>query len=147
MVVFHLWDTWKKAFDLAPLDSAIATLGKTFSRVRASVENVPTHLPGETPFTLARRFPSIPMDIRWAALYDELAHFEAVVDRIANVHLQARFQNRRWVLAADAPFTVEEAIAALRSWGYHGLWTVEGTGLQNQTWDDLAIALNWLRTL
>jgi hypothetical protein len=147
VVVFHLWDTWKESFDLAPLEHAIAALGETFPAVRASVENVPTHLQGETPFTLARRFPWMTLDIRWAALYDELASFEAVVDRIVNVHLQARLDEGCWILPPDAPFTVEEAIATIRSWGYRGLWTVEGSGLRDRTWDDLAAALDWLRAL
>ncbi|MBU0705577.1 MAG: hypothetical protein KKC18_17165, partial [Chloroflexi bacterium] len=54
--VFHLWDTWKEAFDSSALQDALYEVALQYPCVKPSVENVPTHLAGFTPFELVRRF-------------------------------------------------------------------------------------------
>jgi len=93
--VFHLWDTWKERFDIASLKSAFLGISNQFPKVKASVENIPTHLGGCTPFDLVELFDWVTLDLRWAALYDELDAFEPIVDRIVNVHLRGKLEGRK----------------------------------------------------
>ena len=83
--VFHLWDTWKEDFDTAFVHDTFTEIAAQHPSIKASVENAPTQLQGATPFDLAREYDWITLDLRWAALYDELDRFAAVKDRIANV--------------------------------------------------------------
>jgi len=139
--VFHLWDTWKEDFEPVLLQGVLGEAAAGYPHVRASVENVPTHLPGFTPFELARRFEWITLDLRWAAMYDELDRFEAVKARIANVHLRGRLEGKQWVLDG-APFGFYEALDLIRDrWGYAGPLTVEPGGLRAGDWQDLVAAM------
>ena len=142
--VFHLWDTWKEAFDSSGLQDALYEIALQYPRVKPAVENVPTHLAGFTPFELVRRFEWITLDLRWVALYDELDRFEIVRKRIANVHLRGRLEGDGWVLE-DAPFGFYEALDTIRSeWGYSGLLTMEPEGLHGD-WENLVAAMSSLR--
>lgn len=144
--VFHLWDTWKDAFDAALLQETLEAISAHHPGVRAAVENVPTHLPGRTPLDLLRAFRWITLDLRWAALYDELEAFAPLHSRIANVHLRGRLAGGQWELA-DAPFGFYQALDLIRrEWGYTGLLTMEPEGLAAGQWDDLARAMASLRT-
>lgn len=139
--VFHLWDTWQEAFDVHLLHDVLRQAAARHPAVQAAVENVPTHLAGHTPFDLAQRFAWITLDLRWAALYDELDRFEAVKERIANVHLRGRLQGDEWVLD-DAPFGFYEALDIIRNeWGYGGLLTMEPSGLRQGDWHNLVAAM------
>jgi sugar phosphate isomerase/epimerase len=143
--VFHLWDTWKNAFDPSFLQDALQEVVIRHPCVKASVENVPTQLAGFTPFDLVRRFEWITLDLRWAAMYDELDRFEAVKGRIANVHLRGRLGGSKWVLD-DAPFGLYEALDTIRGrWGYSGLLTMEPGGLHDGDWESLVAAMSSLR--
>ncbi len=143
--VFHLWDTWKEAFDPGFLRDVLGEIAPQYPGVKAAVENVPTHLTGYTPFELVRDFEWITLDLRWAALYDELDRFESVKARIANVHLRGRLAGNRWVLN-DAPFGFYEALNTIRNeWGYSGLLTVEPEGLDG-AWENLVAAMWSLRS-
>jgi sugar phosphate isomerase/epimerase len=143
--VFHLWDTWKIEFDLAVLPRALSEAAAAFPAVKASVENVPTHLPGSTPFDLVSQFEWITLDLGWAAMADELGRFQAVLDRIVNVHLRGRLQEGRWVLD-HAPFGFYEALNLIRGeWGYGGPLTMEPAGLQDGDLEDLCAAMVSLR--
>lgn len=143
--VFHLWDTWKGAFDPSILQDVLYEIATQYPRVRASVENVPTHLAGFTPFELVGQFEWITLDFRWAALYDELDRFESVKEQIANVHLRGRLEGSKWVLD-DAPFHLYEALDTIRSkWSYSGLLTMEPGGLRDGDWANLVAAMRSLR--
>jgi sugar phosphate isomerase/epimerase len=148
--VFHLWDTRKEDFDPAFVHSVFTEVAAQHPGVKASVENIPTHLPGLTPFDLAKEYDWITLDLRWAALYDELDKFEAVKDRIANVHLRGEIENGRWVIPADwfpaqKSFDFYQALDTIKNqWGYQGLLTVESIP-QNSTWKDLIAATASLR--
>lgn len=142
--VFHLWDTWKEDFSITFLHDVLDEISCLYE-VSASVENVPTHMEGVTPFDLVKEFESITLDLRWAALYDELEKFEEVKDCITNIHVRGELQGGKWVLN-KAPFEVYEALEMIRSWGYSGLITVEPEGgVHNCDWDDLVEALSSLR--
>ena len=93
--VFHLWDTWREAFDPDSLQDVFQEIAICYPGVKAAVENVPTHLDSFTPFDLVKRFRWITLDLRWAALYDELGRFEPLQDRIANVHLRGTLVSDR----------------------------------------------------
>jgi len=109
------------------------------------VENVPTHLSSFTPFELVKQFEWITLDLRWAALYDELDKFEAVKEKIVNVHLRGRLVGSKWVLD-DAPFDFYEALNYIKSkWNYTGLLTMEPSGLRDGNWENLVIAMLSLR--
>ncbi len=142
--VFHLWDTWKEAFDPAFLRDTLRDIASSYPTVKAAVENVPTHLIDCAPFDLARAFAWITLDLRWAALYDELDRFEAAADRIANVHLRGRLEDGVWTLDR-APFGLYEAVETIKGWGYAGLWTLEPEGrLSEGDWENLAAAMSAL---
>lgn len=144
--VFHLWDTWKESFDPTFLKSAFREVVAQCPdvKVKASVENVPTHLAGFTPFELVREFEWITLDLRWAALYDELDRFELVKNRIANVHLRGRLEGSKWVLN-QAPFGFYEALDTIRNrWGYSGVLTMEAS-VRGSNWEDLVAAMSSLR--
>jgi sugar phosphate isomerase/epimerase len=148
--VFHLWDTWKEDFDPAFVHGVFTEIAAHHPGVKASVENIPTHLPGLTPFDLAKEYDWITLDLRWAALYDELDKFEAVKDHIANVHLRGEIENGRWVIPADwfpaqKSFDFYQALDTIKNrWGYQGLLTVESIP-QSSTWKDLIAATASLR--
>jgi sugar phosphate isomerase/epimerase len=96
--------------------------------VKASVENIPTHLKGYTPFDLVKSFEYVTLDLRWAAMYNELDRFESIVDRIVNVHLRGSLKGDKWVLERS-DFGFYEALKRIRNdWKYTGLLTVEPEG-------------------
>jgi hypothetical protein len=142
--VFHLWDTWKENFDAGFLQNVLHEISPQYPGVKASVENVPTHLAGYTPFELVRRFEWITLDLQWAALYDELDKFESVKERLANVHIRGRLEGNRWLLEG-APFGFYEALDTIRGkWGYSGLLTMEPGGLRDGDWERLVAAMSTL---
>jgi sugar phosphate isomerase/epimerase len=99
-----------------------------FPKVKASVENIPTHLEGYTPFGLVKSFEHVTMDLGWAAMYEELDAFESMINSIVNVHLRGSLKESKWVLErSDLDFY--ETLNRIRNeWGYSGLLTVEPEG-------------------
>ena len=143
--VFHLWDTRSEVFEPGYLHDVLTEIASHYPRVKAAVENVPTHLPGYTPFDLVKAYEWLTLDLRWAALYGELDRFEALKERIANVHLSGRLEGARWV-QDDAPFGFYEAVDMIRNtWGYHHLWTLEPRRLSEGAWENLLAAMSSLR--
>jgi hypothetical protein len=129
--VFHLWDTWKPDFDLHHIKSIFSEVTSQFSKVKASVENIPTHLIGNSPFSIVSSFDYVTLDLRWAALYGELDAFERIVDSIVNVHLRGKLEKDRWVLDRSS-FEFYEALNKIRNeWKYEGLLTMEPEGKIN----------------
>jgi sugar phosphate isomerase/epimerase len=123
--VFHLWDTWKTSFDAHRLEKTLLNVADQFPKVKASVENIPTHLRGYTPFRLVNPLKYITLDMRWAALYDELDLFESIMGNVVNVHLRGKLQQDKWILDRSS-FDFYEALNKLtHKWKYEGLLTVE----------------------
>jgi hypothetical protein len=133
--VFHLWDTWARGFDLGRIQKTFRGIACRFPGVKASVENIPTHLEGYTPFALVKLFDYVTLDLRWAILHSELDSFELIVDKIANVHLRGKLWQGKWVL--DHPgFDFYEALKRIRNnWGYEGLLTMEPDGAVDSSFD------------
>jgi len=126
--VFHLWDTWKASFDPQKVESMLLGVADQFPKVKASVENIPTHLEGYTPFGLVKSFEHVTMDLRWAAMYKEFDAFESIINGIVNVHLRGSLKESKWVLERS-DFDFYEALNKIRKeWGYLGLLTVEPEG-------------------
>lgn len=126
--VFHIWDTWMTEFDPGNLVKVFLDVMSQFPRVKASVENVPTRLKHCTPFSLVELFDFVTLDLRWAALYDELDKFESIVDKIVNVHLRGKLEQNRWVLDRSS-FSFQEALdKIINEWRYPALLTVEPEG-------------------
>jgi sugar phosphate isomerase/epimerase len=126
--VFHLWDTWKKSFDLYNAENIFLKTVERFPKVKASVENVPTSLEGYSPFMLVRSFEHVTLDLRWASKYNELDAFESIVDSLANVHLRGSLKRSKWFLERSS-FDFYEALNKIRDdWKYSGLLTVEPEG-------------------
>ena len=144
--VFHVWDTRKKEFDSEAVREVFLEISRQFSRVKASVENIPTHLRGHTPFTLAEQFDYVTLDLRWAALYDELDRFESIVDKIVNVHLRGRLEGNAWVLNRSS-FSFQQALSKIQGkWKYPGLLTVEPEGgTDSSSYDSFIKAMKSLR--
>ncbi len=123
--VFHLWDSWKTSFDIDHLRMIFSEIADQFPKVRASVENIPTHLEGRSPFDLVRSFDYVTLDSRWAALYDELDLFGSITHNIVNVHLRGRLEGDGWVLERSSFSFYEGLDTITKKWGYTGLLTVE----------------------
>jgi hypothetical protein len=150
--VFHLWDTWKENFNPAFLVESLAQAACAYPHIKASVENVPTHLPGATPFTLAREFEWLTLDLRFAAMYAELAEYETLRSQIANVHLSAQLDGGRftlnpaWFPSAGLALDFYEALDLIRcGWQYNGPLTVELSGRPGDRWEDIQAALGTLK--
>jgi len=126
--VFHLWDTWKSSFDLRNVESIFLKTVERFPKVKASVENIPTHLDGYSPFMLVRSFEHVTLDLRWASMYNELDAFKSIVDSIANIHLRGSLKKNRWVLERSDFDFYESLDKMLNDWKYSGLLTVEPEG-------------------
>lgn len=126
--VFHLWDTWKKEYSVNQLQKIFSNITVQFPKIKAAVENIPTHLEGCTPFSLVKLFDYVTLDLRWAALYNELDAFESIIDCVVNVHLRGTLEGERWVLDRSS-FDFYEALNKIKNeWGYTGLFTVEPEG-------------------
>ena len=126
--VFHLWDTWKTDFNMHRVEKSFLEVTNQFSRVKASVENIPTHLKGCTPFGLVKSFDYVTLDLRWAALYDELDAFEPIIGNVVNVHLRGCLKEDRWFMERSK-FGFYEALDRIRNtWKYAGLLTLEPEG-------------------
>jgi len=139
--VFHMWDTWRTKLDWVCLYEILQEIASCYPSVKAAVENIPTQVPGATPFQLVQHFPWITLDLQWAAMYHELAKFESLQARIVNVHLRGRLAGGRWILK-DAPFGFYQALDTIRSqWGYSGPLTMEPSGLKAGDWDALMAAM------
>jgi hypothetical protein len=126
--VFHLWNTWATKFDINVLRRTLADVARQFPRVKASVENIPTHLEGQTPFSLVKTFGYVTLDLRWAALYDELHAFQSIIEKIADVHMRGTLEGDKWILNRS-PFTFYEALQTIMTkWRSTALLTVEPEG-------------------
>ena len=145
--VFHLWDTWRESFDVRVLEDALRESAAAFPDVTASVENVPTHLDGQTPFSLVDRFEWITLDLRWATLYDEFERFRTCVDRLANVHV--RLDVRAGIPEqSDGSHAVLDTVGRLvHDWGYAGPLTLEPLTVDAHTEEELAHLVRELRAV
>ena len=150
--VFHLWDTQSEEFDMAFVRDTFTEIAAQYPSVKPSAENVPTQLQGATPFDLVREYDWVTLDLRWAALYDELDRFAVLKDRIANVHLRGEIENGRWAIPAGwfptkKSFDFYQAVDVIKNqWGYEGLLTVESIP-PNSTWQDILSATASLREI
>jgi len=123
--VIHLWDTWLEDFDVGVLEDGVRQASSRFPKVRAAVENVPTHLDEMTPRTLLERFHWITLDLRWAMLFDELAQFQADVDRIANVHVPCELRAGSTPSQGDFESVLDAVRMIVHEWDYTGPLTIE----------------------
>lgn len=143
--VFHLWDTWKESFDIVFINSIFSEISSKYPDIKASVENIPTHLKGHTPYDIVKEFEWITLDMQWAALYDEFERFIELKDRIANIHLRGELRDSKWVIK-NSPFSFYEAFDIIRdSWGYNGVLTMEPNGLKEGDLEELITAMRFLR--
>lgn len=62
--VFHLWDTWATNFNLDRIQKTFHEIVRQLPNVKASVENIPTHLEGYMPFALVKLFDYVTLDLR-----------------------------------------------------------------------------------
>ncbi|MHA2134250.1 MAG: sugar phosphate isomerase/epimerase family protein [Candidatus Thorarchaeota archaeon] len=148
IAVFHLWDTWKEEFNVGSLIDELGQIASEYPNVRASVENVPTHFAGRTPFDLARCFEWITVDTHWAAMYMELEHFGDVRPRIINVHVRGSLSDSHWVLEG-VPFASSDAFSIIiGEWQYDGILTLEPEpSTSEMTLDQLETAVLRLRRI
>lgn len=142
--VFHLWNTWKERFDVNGIRTLFREVSSNFPHVKASVENIPTHLEGYTPLTLAQTFEYVTLDLRWAVLYNEFHDFGSIADKLANVHLHAKLEGERWSLEHPSLGFCEALDIIKYRWRYPGLLTVEPRTPEN--FDEFIRALTSLRT-
>jgi len=126
--VFHLWDTWKSSFDLHKVESIFLKTVEKFSKIKASVENIPTHLNGCSPFKLVKHFEHVTLDLRWASMYNEFDTFESIIDNVVNIHLRGSLKKNRWVLERSNLDFYESLDKIRNGWKYSGLLTVEPEG-------------------
>jgi hypothetical protein len=145
--VFHLWDTWKKKLDVNLLRRIFSCIATQFPKIKAAAENIPTHVEGYTPFSLVSLFEYVTLDLRWAALYNELCAFESIIDKVVNVHLRGRLEEGRWVLDRSS-FSLDEALDKIKNkWKYSGLLTMEPEGgIGSSHFESFLEAMSSLRT-
>ncbi|MCK4542420.1 MAG: hypothetical protein KAU17_09310 [Spirochaetales bacterium] len=134
--VFHLWDTWKEDFQPAFLRTVFFKETSQYPGITAAVENIPTHLAAATPYALVRDFDHITLDLRWAARYGDFSKYEALADKIVNVHLSGVLKEGHWRMDPSwfpkraEPFRLQDAIATIRrKWRSEALFTLEPCGL------------------
>ena len=86
------------------------------------------------------------LDLRWAALYDELDKFESIVDKIVNVHLRGKLEQNTWVFDRSS-FSFQEALdRIINDWRYPGLLTVEPEGgIDSSSYDSFIRAMKSLK--
>lgn len=143
--VFHLWDTWKEDFDISFISEIFTEISFEYPQVKASVENVPTHLKGYTPYDLVKYFKWVTLDLQWAALYNELQKYVEIKDRIVNIHLRGELENSRWKMK-NSPYDFYEALNMIRDrWNYRGILTMEPNGLKTGELDELILAMSTLK--
>ena len=126
--VFHLWDTWKTSFNIDRVSEIFQECADEFPNMKASVENIPTKVECSTPFELVKRFECVTLDLRWAALYEELEKFEEIAKSVVNVHLRGRLEADRWVMERSSFGFYEALNRIVCDWRYTGLLTVEPEG-------------------
>lgn len=118
-----------------------------FANIKASVENIPTHLKGYTPFSLVKLFDYVTLDIKWASLYNELNRFRSIINNVVNVHLRGSLKADRWFL--NSPHVdFYEALNLIRDrWEYSGFLTVEPEGRRDKSlFNSFVKAMRSLRT-
>lgn len=143
--VFHMWDTLSQSFDLDFLIDTVTEICPQYHSVKMAIENVPTHLLGFTPFALAKEFEWVTLDLKWAAMYDELEKFATIKEQIVNIHLRGNLEVGRWVLP-NAPFHFYDALNAIRNdWRYTGLITMEPGSMHQAQFRDFELAMASLR--
>jgi sugar phosphate isomerase/epimerase len=147
LCVFHIWDTWKKDFNPKSLTNILKNISPKYKNTKITIENMPTHLNGYTPYSLVNLFDWITLDLRWAAMFKELDRFQTIKERILNIHIRGKLVNNRWVLQ-DAPFTLEDALdKIINGWSYSKYLTIEPEGgVRSSRSEDLIEAtINLLR--
>lgn len=145
--VIHLWDTWKKRFDLDKFKRTLSDVANQFPKVKASVENIPTHVKGHTPFSLVKVFDYVTLDTKWASLYNEFNRFESIIDKVVNVHLRGNLKEDKWFLDSPNLGFYEALNIARNVWKYSGLFTVEPEGKKDKSlFDSFVKAMKSLRT-
>jgi len=145
--VFHLWDTWKTKFDVHRLKKDFLKITSQFAQIKASVENIPTHLKKHTPSSLVKLFDCVTLDTKWASLYNELSLFKPMISKVVNVHLRGTLREDRWFLNSPN-FGFYEALDLIRDrWKYSGLLTVEPEGKRDMSlFSSFVKAMKSLRT-
>ena len=145
--VFHLWDTWKTKFDVHRLKKDFLKITSQFAQIKASVENIPTHLKNHTPSSLVKLFDCVTLDTKWASLYNELSLFKPMISKVVNVHLRGTLREDRWFLNSPN-FGFYEALDLIRDrWKYSGLLTVEPEGKRDMSlFSSFVKAMKSLRT-
>lgn len=141
LCIFHLWDTWKEEINIQFLYEILMKIASRYPNIKASVENVPTHVRDATPFELVKHFDWITLDLQWASMYFEFEKFEEIKHKIANVHLRGNLVESRWVLN-DSSFEFYKALKLIRDkWKYKGILTMEPNKLQQGKLDELVSGL------
>ncbi len=164
--VFHLWDTFSTSFDLDLITNAFIDTASQFPRLRASVENIPTSVEGNTPFDLVKDFKYLTLDTRWATAYNEFSNFESITDKIVNIHLRGELRGEKWCLdnssfefygvlkgiacalgKDNSSLSFCEVLKTIRKkWNYSRLLTMEPDGaLDGSRFDSFLEALRSLR--
>jgi sugar phosphate isomerase/epimerase len=146
LCVFHLWDTWKADLNVDKLLEIIAEMQRESYAMPLTIENMPTHVPENTAFDLVKNFQWITLDLRWAAIYDELNNFKVLKNKILNVHVRGVLEDAEWILK-DTPFDIHDALdTILNEWDYQGILTLEPEGwLLNASIENLVSAINSLK--
>ncbi len=140
--VFHLWDTRATEVNLNHVKELFLKTADQFSSVEVSIENIPTCDRNATPFTLAKEFEHVTLDLRWATMYDEFASFQSIVHKLNNIHLRGKLQRKKWVLERSS-CSFHYAVSKIKNaWGYRGLLTLEREGiLDNSCFNDFVEAM------
>jgi hypothetical protein len=145
--VFHLWDTWATEFDANRLKKTLSDAAANYPKVKATVENIPTNLKGHTPFSLVKTFDHVTLDLRWAALYNELNAFESIINNIENIHMRGTLEGNKWALNRSS-FTFYEALDTVKNkWKSPALLTVEPEGgISSSSFTNFIKAMKTLRS-
>ncbi len=146
MCVFHLWDTWIEDIDYSSLEKLFKSCVRSYSRIKATVENIPTFGEGRSPLSVIKDYDWITLDTKWAMKYSELESYRIIRKKIANVHLRGEYRRGKWLFDGSSRLFEQIRQTIRKVLRFSALLTVEPSmELAEVKWHDLVEGISLLR--
>jgi hypothetical protein len=146
--VFHVWDPWLNEIDFPKVRRQFEAVLSDYPEIKGAVENIPTYVPGVTPYAVAKEYRWITLDTKWALRYGELDSFKSLIDKIIDIHIHGRAESSRWALSTSHHSAAEILATVESKWGYHRLLTLDTEGtFEDMKWKDLVSGIASVRDI